>query len=60
VAGQADIDFGGMLVSSVYTGNVEVVRDSVPFTCIIDNDTVDVSYNAGGITSIALDMREVW
>jgi len=60
VAGQADIDFGGMLVSSVYTGNVQVVRDSVPFTCIIDNDTVDVSYNAGGITSIALDMREVW
>jgi len=59
-AGQADIDFGGMLVSTVYSGNVTVDRSSVPFTCVIETENVDVSYNAGGITSIALEMREVW
>lgn len=51
--------FSGSLVKDVPAGT-SLVIDSVPFTCILDNNVQEFSVGVGGMTQVQLDMKETW
>jgi hypothetical protein len=51
--------FSGSLVSAVPSGT-QIVFNSVPFNVILDNEIQEFDVGIGGITTMQLDMREVW
>jgi hypothetical protein len=50
---------GGALVSDVPSGTT-ITRNAVPFTCVLDGEAQEFDTGMGGISSLSLDMREVW
>jgi hypothetical protein len=58
-AGNATMSFSGGLVTNVPSGTTATIT-AVPFTVILDNDIQSYEMGIGGITSMGLDMREVW
>jgi hypothetical protein len=50
---------GGALMNSVPSGST-ITRNAVPFTVILDSDAQEFDTGFGGISSLKLDMREVW
>jgi hypothetical protein len=53
------IVIGGALVSAV-PSSTTITRNAVPFTVILDGDAQEFDTGMGGISSLSLDMREVW
>lgn len=51
--------FSGSLVSAVPSGT-QIIFNAVPFNVILDNDIQEFDVGFGGITTLQLDMREVW
>jgi hypothetical protein len=51
--------FSGSLVSAVPSGT-QIIFNAVPFNVILDNDVQQFDVGVGGITTMQLDMREVW
>jgi hypothetical protein len=51
--------FSGSLVSDVPSGTA-IVANAVPFTVILDNEIQQYSVGLGGITTMSIDMREIW
>jgi hypothetical protein len=51
--------FSGSLVSAVPSGT-QIIFNAVPFNVILDNDVQQFDVGMGGITTMQLDMREVW
>jgi hypothetical protein len=58
VSGQP-LFFSGSLVSAVPSGT-QIIFNAVPFNVILDNDVQQFDVGFGGITTMQLDMREVW
>lgn len=50
---------GGALVSDIPSGTT-ITRNAVPFTCVLESEAQEFDTGAGGISSLSLDMREVW
>jgi hypothetical protein len=50
---------GGALINDVPSGST-ITRNAVPFTVILDSDAQEFDTGMGGISSLKLDMREVW
>ena len=58
-SGNGTMVIGGALVADV-PSSTAIIRNAVPFTCILDNEAQEYEMGAGGISSLSLDMREVW
>jgi len=58
-SGNAVIYFSGALVSAV-PSSTTITYNAVPFTVILDNDIQEFDSGFGGISTMSLDMREVW
>lgn len=58
-SGNAILYFSGSLVSSVPSGTA-LTLTAVPFTVILAEEIQEFDVGLGGITSMSLDMREVW
>jgi hypothetical protein len=50
---------GGALINAVSSGTT-ITRNAVPFTVILSGDQQEFDTGMGGISSLSLDMREVW
>jgi hypothetical protein len=59
LVGNSVLYFSGALVQSVPSGTALTIT-AVPFTVIFDNDVQEYDTGIGGITTLQLDMREVW
>jgi hypothetical protein len=57
--GAATLYFSCPLVNQVVSGNTLTIT-AVPFTAILAEDTQTFDVGVGGITSMSLQMREVW
>jgi hypothetical protein len=57
--GAATLFFSGSLVSAVPSGT-QLTITAVPFTVILDNDVQEYSTGTGGISTMSVDLREVW
>jgi len=57
--GSATLNFGGALVQHVPSGTTATFT-VVPFTVILDGDDQGYDVGLGGMTSLSLDLREVW
>jgi hypothetical protein len=57
--GAGTLQFAGALVKDVPSGTALTIT-AVPFTAILDNDAQSYEVGFGGVTSLSLDMREVW
>lgn len=57
--GAATLYFSGSLVAAVTTSTT-LTLDAVPFTVILADDAQEFDVGIGGITTMSLDMREVW
>lgn len=53
------LTIGGALVADVPVGTT-FIRNAVPFTCVLAGEVQEFDTGAGGISSLSLDMREVW
>jgi len=51
--------FSGSLVADVPAGTA-ITATQVPFTVMLDNEVQQYSVGLGGITTMSIDMREVW
>lgn len=51
--------FSGSLVESVPLGT-PIISNAVPFTVMLDNEIQQYDVGIGGITTMSIDMREVW
>ena len=51
--------FSGSLVQDVPAGT-SITATQVPFTVMLDNEIQQYSVGLGGITTMSIDMREVW
>lgn len=51
--------FAGSLVEAVPAGT-QIIYQDVPFTVMMDNEIQQYSTGLGGITTLSIDMREVW
>lgn len=51
--------FSGSLVEDVPNGTA-ITYNAVPFTVCLENDVQQYSVGIGGITTMSIDMREVW
>jgi hypothetical protein len=58
-SGNGTLVIGGALVENVTTSTT-IQRNAVPFTCVFASDAQEFDTGAGGISSLSLDMREVW
>jgi hypothetical protein len=58
-SGNGTMVIGGALVEDVPSG-ATIIRNAVPFTVILDSDAQEFDMGIGGISSLSLDMREVW
>jgi len=59
-SGNATLFFSGSLVNAITQTTTTLVINSVPFTCILAEDTQQWEVGPGGITSLSVPMREVW
>jgi hypothetical protein len=59
ISGNATLYFSGSLVKSVPSGTALTIN-TVPFTVILSEDVQEFDIGAGGVTSMSLDMREVF
>jgi hypothetical protein len=57
--GAATLFFSGSLVAAVTTSTT-LTLTAVPFTMILADDLQEFDVGVGGITTMSLDMREVW
>lgn len=57
--GNGVLYFSGGLVEAVPSGTA-LTLTAVPFTVIFDNDVQEYDSGIGGVTTLQLDMREVW
>ena len=51
--------FSGSLVTAVPSGTV-ITYTAVPFTVILDGDVQEYAVGNGGVSTMSLEMREVW
>lgn len=58
-SGNATLFFSGPLVVAVPI-NTNLTITAVPFTAVFAGETQEFEFGIGGITSISLQMREVW
>ena len=58
-SGNAILYFSGSLVTAV-PSSTALTLTAVPFTVILSEDVQEFDVGLGGITSMSLDMREVW
>lgn len=58
-AGNGTLTFSGGSVTNIPSGTTATIT-AVPFTVILDGDAQSYDMGLGGITSLSLDMREVW
>lgn len=58
-SGNATLFFSGSLVAAVPSGTALTIN-TVPFTVILSEDVQEFQVGLGGITSMSLDMREVF
>ena len=58
-SGNASLYFSGSLVANVPSGTALTIT-AVPFTVILSEDVQQFDVGVGGMTSMTLDMREVW
>lgn len=58
-SGNATLYFSGSLVTSV-PSSTALTLTAVPFTVILSEDVQEFDVGLGGMTSMSLDMREVW
>jgi hypothetical protein len=54
-----DLNFSGRLVANVPSGTA-IIYNAVPFTVVLDNEVQQYDVGIGGISTMSLDMREVW
>jgi hypothetical protein len=59
LVGNSTLYFSGALVADVPSGTTLTIT-AVPFRVILDNDLQEYESGIGGITTLQLDMREVW
>jgi hypothetical protein len=59
-SGNATLFFSGSLVSPIVSGTTTIVRNAVPFTCVLSEDTQQWDVGQGGMTTIRVAMRETW
>jgi hypothetical protein len=57
--GAGTLVIGGALVEDITSG-ATIQRNAVPFTCVMSGDAQEFDTGMGGISSLSLDMREVW
>lgn len=53
------LKFSGRTVEDVPSGTA-IVYNAVPFTVVLENEVQQYSVGIGGISTMSLDMREVW
>lgn len=58
-SGVANLIFSGACVSSVPSGT-KLWTSDVPFTVIVSDPEQEFEVSAGGITTLSINMREVW
>jgi len=58
-SGAATLYFSGSAVSTVNSGTA-LTLDAVPFTVILADDLQEFDVGVGGITTMSLDMKEIW
>ncbi len=58
-SGNATLYFSGPLVTAV-PGNTNLTITAVPFTAILAGETQEYSAGYGGMTTLSVEMREVW
>lgn len=58
-SGVATLSFSGGLVYAV-PSTTQVTLTAVPFTVILDNEVQEYTVGIAGMSTITLDMREVW
>jgi len=56
--GTGTLNFSGGLVQAMTTGTVN--RNGFAWTACVDEDTQAVEYSVGGLSNLAVKMREVW
>lgn len=58
-SGNATLYFSGPLVAAV-TFNTNLIITAVPFTAVLAEEVQEFSAGIGGITTLSVQMREVW
>jgi hypothetical protein len=59
-SGNATLFFSGSLVNTIVSGTTTIIRNDVPFTCILSEDLQEWTVGAGGLTTLKVPMRETW
>jgi hypothetical protein len=53
------VKFAGGLVAAITTATT-LIRDSVPFTVVLDSEVQEFDVGVGGMTAMNFDVKEVW